>query len=434
MLDTGGAKFLVDCGLRQGQNEDEDSNWKEFAYNPAEVSHLVITHAHIDHIGRIPKLVKAGFRGTILSTHATRALVEPLLLDAMDILAHHAEREGREHLYNEGDIAATLKLWKPVGYHERVTLPDDVTLELLDAGHILGSAMIKFTRGGKTLVVTGDLGGGNSPLLAPTEDLTGVDYLVMESVYGDKTRPLDTDRRDLLENVIEDAMARGGTLLIPAFSTERTQDLLYEIRTLMTEKRIPEVPVYVDSPLADKITHAFLECPDYFSPEMQKRIKAGENIFTFPQMQFVEDAKASQKLHEGHGPRIILAGSGMGSGGRIVGHQTYVLPDPNSTLCIVGYQAAGTTGRRLLEGAKTVTLYKQQVAVKCKVEAVYGYSAHMDGEALLEFANKTASSLKEVFVVEGEPASAAFLAQRIRDYLGVKATTPEAGQSAVIPL
>lgn len=431
LLDTGKAKFLVDCGLRQGM--DEASNWEPFPYNPSEVSHLVITHAHLDHIGKIPKLVKDGFKGAIISTKATRALVEPMLFDAFEILSRNAERHHRSELYSQKDIAAALTLWRGVDYHEKVALPDGVELELFDAGHILGSAMANFGRGGKSVVFTGDLGGGNSPLLRPTETVTPT-YLVMESTYGDKMRPDDGKRLEQLENAIEDAMVRGGTLLIPAFSTERTQDLLFDIRKLMLERRVPDVPVYLDSPLAEKITHAYEAHPEYFTDDIRKRIEGGETVFSFPGLHFAEHMDDSRKLDTLGASKIILAGSGMSSGGRVLSHEEQYLPDPKSTLLIVGYQAVGTIGRRLIEGEKTIELYKKKVPVRAHIETLYGYSAHRDSEGLVEFANKAGDSVKEIFLVHGEPASSMFLAQRIRDYLGVKATVPDAGESAAIEM
>jgi metallo-beta-lactamase family protein len=437
-LDTGDKKILIDCGLEQGAHSAEGSNWEPFAYDPKTVHTLVVTHAHIDHVGRIPFLVKSGFTGPIISTEATRGLAEPMLRDAMELMGLEAKRHGKEPLYDEHDIAAALKLWQGISYHQKYEL-GDVSLELLDSGHILGSAMAKFSRGGKSIVFTGDLGGGNSPLLPVCEIPTGIDYLVMESVYGDRMRPEDGNRLDQLENVIEDTVARGGTLLIPAFSTERTQDLIFDIRGLMMDKQVPSVPVYLDSPLGEEITQTYLHYPTYFAPAIAERIKGGENIFSFPEIHFIKNMEESRRITHHAGPSILIAGSGMSNGGRVIGHEQEILPNEKSTLLIVGYQAAGSLGRRLVDGEKTVSIHGQKVAVHCRVEHIYGYSAHMQGEQLLEFVNKIHESasgelgpLKEIFVVMGEPASAAFLAQRVRDYLGVKATTPEVGEKAVI--
>jgi metallo-beta-lactamase family protein len=434
LLDTGGTKLLIDCGLTQGRHSAEEDNWAIFPYNPADIPFLIITHAHIDHIGRIPKLVKDGFKGKIISTEATKALAEPLLLDSQELLQHEAEKHGKPILYDEHDIARTMKLWEGVGYHNTIPLEDGVSLELLDAGHILGSAMVRLSRGDKKIVFTGDLGGGNSPLLAPHEEPSPTDYLVMESVYGDRVRPQDKNRREELENVIENAAACGGTLLIPAFSTERTQDLLYEIGMLMKEKRVPSMPVYLDSPLATKITTAYLAYPKYFAKEIEERVAGGEGIFSFPELHYIESVEESRKITHLPGSKIIIAGSGMSSGGRAQGHEKVILPDPASTVLIVGYQAAGSLGRRLIEGEKEVRVMGQPVPVKAKIEAIYGYSAHMDGEQLLEFVNKNQKGLAHVFVVMGEPSAASFLVQRIRDFLSVKATTPEAGEKAEIEL
>ena len=439
LLDTGSEKILIDCGLNQGTKEADEINNAKFAYNPADISYLVITHAHLDHIGRIPKLVKAGFRGTIYSTEGTRVLTEPLLRDELALMSRHEKHHSAPvvpPLYEEKDIDEAFTLWKGLNYHEPLQL-GSVTLELLNSGHILGSAIAKFTRhdGGqaRSVAFTGDLGGGNSPLLPLCEEPEGVDYLVMESVYGDRTRT-DSDRRERLENVIEEAAKRGGTLLIPAFSTERTQDLLYEIRTLMTGDKVPNMPVYVDSPLAEKITEAYTAHPEYFAPELRKRVEAGEKIFSFPQLKFTHNINDSHALTEAPNPKIILAGSGMAQGGRVLAHEEFMLPDPKTTVLIVGYQAAGTIGRKLIEDNKTIQLYGKDIPVRAKIEQIYGYSAHMDGEQLVEFVNQARQNLKKVFVVMGEPVAASTLVQRLRDYLGVNATAPEAGEEATIEL
>ncbi len=427
-----GVKILVDCGLFQGSLQNDALNRNPFSFEPASIQVLIVTHAHIDHIGRIPKLVRDGFRGRIVSTTATKSLAHPLLMDNMELLAHAAAREGKPALYEEKDVAAAMRLWEGFPYRTNEELPGGFTLEFLSSAHILGSAMVRLSRGGKAVVFTGDLG-GSSPLLPPRDSIDGAQYLLMESVYGDRERKDDEDRHGKLEDVIEETAARGGTLLIPAFSTERTQDLLYEIRTLMVEKRVPSMPVYVDSPLADKVTEAFLANPDFFAPGIAERLKKGEDIFAFPELHFVATAEASRGLLKRPPPQIILAGSGMSNGGRVLSHEEDLLGDPSSTLCIVGYQAAGSLGRQLLEGAKDVYVRNKKVRVRCKVESIFGYSAHLDGPHLLDFVSE-AKNLERVFVAMGEPASAMFLAQRIRDYLGLDTTVAETGKSVTLEL
>lgn len=440
LLDTGAAKILVDCGLFQGEHSFDDANWQPFAFNPNDISVLINTHAHIDHIGRIPALVKQGYTGRIISTEATKALAEPMLLDAMELLRKTAVKIGKEPLYDEHDIAHAMKQWDTIPYHTPHELEDGVTLEFLNSGHILGSAMALLRRGSegqaKSILFTGDLGGGNSPLLSACEAPGSPDYLLMESVYGDKMQK-DHDREARLHELaghIEAVATSGGTLLIPAFSTERTQDLLFDIRELMQGKRVPSMPVYLDSPLAQKITQSYMAYPKYFSDEMQARIKGGERIFEFEELKYVHDAMQSRDVAGHSGAKIVIAGSGMSNGGRVVAHEAAVLPDKRSVVLIVGYQAAGSLGRQLAEGAKKVSIKGEGVPVRARIETLYSYSAHMDSSQLLAFAESLGKAPEQIFVVMGEPASSSFLVQRIRDYAGFKAVAPEAGSTASLAL
>lgn len=432
LLNTGESNILIDCGLSQGGSDAENKNWEPFPYQPKDIAFLVVTHAHIDHIGRIPQLVKEGFNGRIISTLPTKDLAGPMLMDAFEILTGTARYRKREPLYDKEDIRRAFSLWETLEYDTPLLLSGGVTLSFRNSGHILGSAMACFEREGKRVAFTGDLGGGNSPLLPTADIISDANYLIIESVYGDRLRS-DGDRREQLENIIEDTVTRGGTLFIPVFSTERTQDLLFEIRTLMMEKRVPSIPVYLDSPLAEEITSAYTKhAAQYFIKAIADRVKAGENVFSFPELHFIQSPEESQKIMHSSGSKIILAGSGMSSGGRALGHEQFLLPQKESTLLIVGYQSAGSLGRRLIEGTKSVQIRGETVNVHCRVEEIYGYSAHMDSEQLLEFVNKTNQTLTEAFVVMGEPASSTFLAQRVRDYLGVRATTPAVGDKVQI--
>ena len=435
LLKTDGAAILVDCGLQQGGELTEGINWKPFPYDPSTIDVLLVTHAHIDHIGRIPKLVRDGFRGRIISTEATRAVAGALLEDSAMLLEIVAKRTEHPILYDAHDIEAAMKLWEGVPYHTPQSLPDGLSFELIDAGHILGSAMVKISRGNRTIVFTGDLG-GTSVLLPPRDSAAGAQYVVMESVYGDRTHPYEDPnmRRDNLRRAIVETAHRSGVLLIPAFATERTQDLLFELRTIYQDGGIPEVPVYLDAPLAEKLTASFLAHPQYFNDEMHARITMGENIFSFPELHVIADMEASHALDHARGPKVIIAGSGMAQGGRVLQHEKTVLQDPHSTLLIVGYQVAGSLGRRLIDGAKQVTIMGERIPVRCRIEQNLGYSAHLDGPHLLEFIEEAKETVEEVFVVMGEPVSAGFLVQRMRDQLGINARAPENGNSFPIAL
>lgn len=432
MLDTGGAAILVDCGLEQGSKFASESNAKAFVYNPVDCDVLMVTHAHADHIGRIPKLVKDGFAGVIYSTKPTKDLAAIMLADALKVMEYENERYGYEILYEAGDIQAALRLWKTVNYDEQITLPDGVTAYYSDAGHILGSGMVHLSRGDKTIVFTGDIGNVPQPLLSAPVVPTDYDYLVMESVYGDRLHEEVAERTSLLQHYIEETRHKGGTLIIPAFSLERTQAMLLEINNMVEQGKIQPIPVYLDSPLAIQVTSVYRAHTNYLKPAVREQIHAGDDIFDFDGLEFTESMKESYSIDTSKGAKVIIAGSGMSHGGRIRRHEQNYLSDPKTTVLLVGYQSAGSLGRILQDGAKKATIDGKEVKVKAQIAQIRGYSGHADRDQLLGLVAGGCSKAKQVFVVMGEERSSLFLTQRLRDYLGVNAKAPNANEEIEI--
>ncbi len=444
LLATDNCKILVDCGLVQGSQQAENLNRSEFAYDPAEVDYLIVTHAHLDHVGRIPKLVKDGFKGQIISTPETKELAELILEDTVRILVSDAQREGILPLYEVKDIAPALALWTTLSYHTKKELKDGVSIYLKDAGHILGSAMVEVSRGDPNkngqvnkIVFTGDLGNSPSILLKDTEDITDANYILMESVYGDRNHEPKEERTKKLTEVIEDTVKYKRTLIIPAFSLERTQMILYEMNELFENGEIKtRVPVFLDSPLAIKITGVYEKYTEDFNDKARADIKSGDDIFNFPGLKFIVQGGESKMIEKTPNPKIIMAGSGMSTGGRVISHEKYYLDNPDAEILFVGYQAAGTLGRQLQDGAKKVTIYGEEKKVRAKIDSIAGYSSHKDSDHLVEFVGKATESekLKQVFCVMGEPKSSMFLVQKLRDDLGVDAVYPEFKEEIEIEL
>ncbi len=444
LLEGERTKLLVDCGLIQGERFAHDLNRTSFPYDPASIDFLLITHAHIDHIGRIPKLVRDGFKGTILSTPQTLDLTKLMLPDAFRVMQSELP-EGEETFYDERDIEKTFTLWETVPYHTLFPIGEFEAI-MKDSGHILGSAMFEISRNAqqaqdkdeltqkRTIVFTGDLGNTPTPLLKPAEAITDATYMVMESVYGDRNHEGGQRRKERLAEVIRAAMERGGTLLIPCFSLEKTQVLLYEMDDLLEEGKIPSVPVFLDAPLAIKVTEVYRTYSSELNETAKKQVESGDDIFHFPGLHITADAHDSAAIVNTKSPKIIIAGSGMSAGGRILAHERRYLGDPQNSILFIGYQAIGGLGRQIQEGVKKVHINHEEVHVRARVETISGYSSHKDSEHLVQFVESGADSFERVFVVMGEPKAAHFLGQRIKDYLNVDTYVPELGESVEIEL
>jgi len=431
LLEVDGKKILIDCGLIQGSKVADDDNWGEFQYDPKSIDALFISHAHIDHIGRIPKLIYAGFKGKIYSTEATMDLTEIMLDDTVGILSRDIEH-GLDKIYTLDSIKKIMDLWEGVPYHKPIHIGDKLMFSYKDAGHILGSGMLELSYMGKKLVFTGDLGNSPSPILLDTETVIDADYIVMESVYGDRNHEDRDNRVQKLQEIIQDNYKRKGTLIIPTFSLERTQELLFEMDRMVENNRIPRMPIFLDSPLAIRLTKVFRKYKEYFNKSAQSIINSGDDIFNFPGLKVTLKAEDSKMILNAPNPKIIMAGSGMSNGGRIIHHERNYLPNKNNTILLVGYQSPGTMGRMIHDGAKTVYIKGEKVQVNAKVENISGYSGHKDSDGLLNFIQDDANILKKVFVTMGEPKASMFLAQKIKDSLGLDVYVPQMGEKIEI--
>jgi metallo-beta-lactamase family protein len=431
VLESNSTKIMIDCGLHQGGHYADRENFEPFAYDPKEITAVFITHSHLDHIGRLPSLVKAGFKGAIYSTGATKDFAELMLIDSEHLLSNEAEREGRPALYNEHDIEGVMEMWKGLNYHQPVEV-GGFKVELHDAGHILGSAIVHVEAEGKTIVFSGDLGNTPAPIIKPTEKIPFADYCLIESTYGDRIHENVAGRKQMLEDAVVKTVKAGGVLMIPTFAMERTQELLYHMHQLFQEGKLPEVPVFIDSPLAIKLTAVYKKHEDYFNKATEDIVKSGDDILNFPGLRLTLTTEQSKEINNVPPPKIIIAGSGMSNGGRILHHEMRYLPDPKSTIIFVGYQAEGSMGRQLLEGATEVKIFGETVPVHCARINIPGYSAHADQPHLLDWLSSMKTSLKKVFVVQGEQASSEVLAHKIIDGFGIAAEVPHLNESVTL--
>ena len=453
LVEGAGKKFLVDCGMYQGGDRDEMQNHEPFAYDVNEIDFMLLTHAHIDHSGRIPKLYKEGYRNPVITTKATRDLCSIMLPDSGHIQEQEIEwrnrkrkREGKEPLpplYTAQDGIDTMQIFKPVNYDEIIEIDPNIYVRFNDAGHMLGSAIIEIwvKEDGKETkaVFTGDLGNNDIPLLSSPTMIETADYLVMESTYGGRLHMRNDDKANLFLNIVSETLDKGGTVVIPSFAVGRTQEILYELNNLKDTQEgedfkkkyatLMKAPVYVDSPLAISATEIFKENANLFDEETQAVIESGDNPLEFPGLQFTRTADESKALNEKNESSIIISASGMCEVGRIKHHLKHHLWDPNSTILFVGYQAPGTLGRRIVDGEKRVKIFGEEIAVNARIEYIEGYSGHADQEWLMNFVYSFITKPKHIFLVHGEPTGQEILKSKIVDEIGLPVTIPEYGQT-----
>ena len=433
-----GNKVLIDCGMFQGGKEMEDRNWKDWGFDPARISTLFLTHAHIDHSGKIPKLVKDGFKGRILTSPPTAELCSIMLLDAAHIQEMDAEWQNRKNkrrstqevlpLYTTEDAEASLKFFSPIEKDKIVEPEPGIRARMRNSGHILGASILELwiEEGGAPLkmVFSGDLGKKNQLIVRDPQEIFDADYLFLESTYGNRLhRSLDESKAELLE-AIQYAASHKEKVLIPAFAVERTQEILYILGEFQRAGRLPKIPIFVDSPLAIKATEIFRKNKKYYDEEAQAILDRGYDPFNMPNLRYSATTEDSRAINETKGSAIIIAGNGMCTAGRIRHHLKHNLWRPGTSLVIVGFQALGSTGRQIVDGAKEVRLLGETVAVKAKVFTIGGFSAHADQNDLLEWAGHFESTPK-VFLVHGEPSASESLAAKIKERLGLDVYIPK---------
>lgn len=433
----GGKKLLVDCGLYQGKKQLEKRNWSEWDFNPSEIEILFLTHAHIDHSGRIPKLVKDGFKGRILTSPPTAELCGIMLLDSAHIQETEAEWQSRkrrrqdleavEPLYTTADAEASLKFFSPVERDTFVDIEPGIKARLRNAGHILGSSILELWlhEGQEQLkvVFSGDLGRKDQLIVKDPQEIFDADFLFMESTYGNRNHRNFEDSRDELLEAIQHSTSRGQKILIPAFAVERTQEILYVLGELQREGSLPDIPIYLDSPLAIKATEIFRKNKQAYDQEAMAIVNSGFDPFGMDNLKFTQSTRESMAINEQDGPAIVIAANGMCTAGRIRHHLKHNLWCKGASVVIVGFQAAGTTGRKLVDGARQVKVLGEMITVNARIYTIGGFSAHADQQDLIQWVGNFTSNPR-VFLIHGEEESSRALADALRASHGLNVHIP----------
>jgi metallo-beta-lactamase family protein len=446
-LDTGGKRFLLDCGLYQGRRQEAFERNSHFPFAPPDIDAVILSHAHMDHSGNLPTLVRNGFTGPIYTTPATIDLCLAMLADSAHIQQQDAEfcNRRRSHrkakglddrecapLYTLDDAQHTYPLFHPVNLGERKQVSDTLSYRTFDAGHMLGSTSMIVEADGVKLGFSGDVGRVGIPIIRDPQPLDAVDYLIMESTYGDRLHRPNGPALEELADIVTRTAARGGKIIVPCFAVGRTQQIVLMLHQLMEAKRVPAIPMFVDSPLAINATEAFRKHPECYDEEARRFLLQDQDPFGFSRLKYVREASESKKLNDLHGPVVIIASSGMCEAGRVLHHLRNNIEDPRNTVLITGFQAEYTLGRKILEKRKEVPIFGEPMSLRAEVASLEELSGHADQHELIEWMRPIAKGLKKVFLVHGEPGPGAILAALITKEYGIPAYMPARGESVAL--